>query len=156
MTTEERIAKQKAIVEEFGRVFDKDGFQPIAGRILGLLMVMDKEQFTFDEIVEELNISKSSASNMLRSLEIRGSIEYITIPGDRKKYYQIKRPNAFEMFSEFEKKIRKMRRLFESIIDLKADKQSENSKYFREMIKMTDLYIEMLEMVKVRFGEENI
>jgi len=83
METDERIVQQRLLVEEVGRHFDKEGHQPIAGRILGLLLVMDKELFTFEEITEELNISKSSASIVLRNLEIRGSIEYITLPGDR-------------------------------------------------------------------------
>ena len=70
MNSEERLKKQKELVEEIGRHFDKEGLQPIAGRIVGLLMVMDKEQFTFEEITEELQISKSSASTALKNLEI--------------------------------------------------------------------------------------
>ena len=97
MNTEERIRKQKELVEEIGRHFDREGFQPITGRILALLMVMDKEQFTFDEIIEELQISKSSASNALKNLEIRGNIEYTTLPGDRKRYFHIKRQNSFQI-----------------------------------------------------------
>ena len=91
MNSEERIRKQKELVEKIGRYFEKEGFQPIAGRIYGLLMVMDKEQFTFDEITEELQISKSSASIALRNLEIRDDIEYVTLTGDRKRYFQLQR-----------------------------------------------------------------
>jgi DNA-binding transcriptional regulator GbsR (MarR family) len=127
MNTEERIAKQKELVEEMGRHFDKDGFQPIAGRILGLLMVMDKEQFTFDEITQELQISKSSASNALRNLEIRGNIEYITLPGDRKRYFHIKQNDPITMISELEEKMRSMQNIFHHILELKADKNSKNA-----------------------------
>ena len=102
MKTEERIQKQKLLIESMGRHFDKEGFQPIAGRILALLMVMDKEQYTFEEIVEELNISKSSASNALKNLEIRQVIEYVTLPGDRKRYFRIKRQNCFSAIEVFE------------------------------------------------------
>ena len=42
MNTQERIDKQKDLIEEIGMYFDKEGLQPIAGRILGLLIVMDK------------------------------------------------------------------------------------------------------------------
>ncbi len=68
MTSEERLQKQKELIESLGRYYDKQGFQPIAGRLLGMLIVMDKEMFTFDEIVEELKISKSSASNAIKTL----------------------------------------------------------------------------------------
>ncbi len=137
MNTEERIKLQKEMVEKIGLHFDKEGFQPIAGRILGLLMVMDKEQYTFDEITEELQISKSSASNALRNLEIRGNVEYITHPGDRKRYFQIKKQNNFAIIEEFEKKMKNAIELFDDIITLKADKNSSNAEFLIELKDIT-------------------
>ena len=151
METEERIKKQKELVEEIGRYFDKEGLQPIAGRILGLLMVMDKEQFTFDEITEELQISKSSASNTLRNLEIRGDIEYVTLPGDRKRYFQLKRKETFSVIEDYEKKMLKSKELFNYIIDLKADKDSNNAIFFKDLIKMVDILIDSFEQAKSKF-----
>ncbi len=133
MNTEERIAKQKELIEEMGRYFDKEGFQPIAGRILGLLMVMDKEQFTFEEITEELQISKSSASNALRNLEIRESIEYVTLPGDRKRYFQLKRIEPIVIIETFEKKMLSMQQHFGYILELKADKNSRNAIFLNKL-----------------------
>lgn len=151
METEERIKKQKELVEEIGRYFDKEGLQPIAGRILGLLMVMDKEQFTFDEITEELQISKSSASNTLRNLEIRGDIEYVTLPGDRKRYFQLKRKETFSVIEDYEKKMLKSKELFNYIIDLKANKDSNNAIFFKDLIKMVDILIDSFEQAKSKF-----
>ncbi len=148
MKSEERLLKQKQIIEEIGKFFDKRGFQPIAGRILGLLMVMDKEQFTFEEITEELQISKSSASNVLRMLEIRGDIEYTTISGDRKRYYHIKRQNAFEMFDEFEKQILSIKKLFLQILELKEDKNSLNSSFFNEIVNLISIHKEHIQEFK--------
>ncbi len=133
MNTEERIKKQRELIEKIGLYFDKEGFQPIAGRILGLLMVMDKEQFTFDEIVEELQISKSSASNALKNLEIREDIEYITQPGDRKRYFQVRKQDKFNLIKSFEKKMRHTMEMFDCILSLKADKNSSNAVFLKEM-----------------------
>jgi len=154
MKTEERIQKQREVIEILGRFFDKEGLQPISGRILGLLMVMDKEQFTFDEIVEELQISKSSASNALRNLEIRGQVEYITIPGDRKRYFQLKRHDVFSMIKDFEERLKQMNDLLRSIIELKADKNSPNCKVFDTIIAITDFVIENLEKYKQQYSGE--
>jgi DNA-binding transcriptional regulator GbsR (MarR family) len=144
MNTEERSEKQKVLIEEIGRVFDKEGFQPIAGRILGLLMVTDKEQYTFDEITEELQISKSSASNTLRNLEIRGDIEYITLPGDRKRYFQLKTSDSFKIMEDLEKKIAASSNLFKNIIDLKADKNSKNAVFLANLLKMMNEFLMLL------------
>lgn len=151
MNTEERIRKQKELIEEIGRHFDKQGFQPIAGRIMGLLMVLDKEQFTFDEIVEELQISKSSASNALRNLEIRDVIEYVTHPGDRKRYFQVKRSDGFAVMQDMENKMQQMVTLFNYILDLKADKDSKNCQYYKDMVSVVDLIRKKMDEVKTEY-----
>jgi DNA-binding transcriptional regulator GbsR (MarR family) len=96
-------------------------------------MVMDKEQFTFDEIVEELQISKSSASNALKNLEIREDIEYITQPGDRKRYFQVRKQDKFTLIKGFEKKMSQSMDMFDCILSLKADKNSSNAVFLKEM-----------------------
>ncbi len=156
MNTEERVKKQKELIEELGRHFDKEGFQPIAGRILGLLMVMDKEQFTFDEIIEELQISKSSASNALRNLEIRGSIEYVTIPCDRKRYFQLKKRDTFSIIDEFEKKTEGFKDFLSKILALKADKNSSNASYYERLIDMMNFFLERIESLKADYEEKRI
>ena len=100
MKESERIQKQKELIERIGRNNERDGFQPVTARILGLLMVMDKEEYTFDEIVDEMQISKSSASNALKNLELRGVLEYVTYPGDRKRYFRFVSANISDMIDE--------------------------------------------------------
>jgi DNA-binding transcriptional regulator GbsR (MarR family) len=148
MNNEERINKQKELVEFLGRHFDKEGYQPIAGRIMGLLMVMDKEQYTFDEIVEELQISKSSASNALRNLEIRGMIEYITLPGDRRRYFQIKRSKPFSIIEDMEEKMSNMLDMISLILDLKENKGSRNSVFIREFSEVITYILSGLKEMK--------
>ena len=151
MNTEDRIKNQRALIEEIGRYFDKEGFQPIAGRIMGLLMVMDKERFTFEEITEELGISKSSASNALRNLQIRNSIEYITVPGDRKRYFQLKIQDVFTIINEFEKKLSIFQVLIERIIELKADKQSRNAEIFKKGNELIEFFTENNAMLREKY-----
>ena len=148
MDTEERINKQKELVEELGRYFDKEGLQPIAGRIHALLMVMDKERFTFEEIVEELNISKSSASVALKNLEIRGDVEYVTLPGDRKRYFQIKKRKSSTLIDEFIKKTMLFKKLSQNILELKTDKNSENANFIKDIVKMIDCFIVKIDKSK--------
>ncbi len=155
MTTEERVIKQREVVEQFGRHFDKEGFQPIAGRILGLLLVMDKELYTFDEIIDELQISKSSASNALRNLEIRGDIEYITLPGDRKRYFRFRKQNAGAIIEVMEKKLNNLRELTGTILELKADQQSENAIYLQEMQRSLCVFLESIAESKLKLQQKD-
>lgn len=153
MDSTEKIKKQKELIEELGRYFDKEGLQPIVGRILGLLMVMDKEQYTFEEIVEELSISKSSASNALKYLEIRGDIEYLTLPGDRKRYFRYRRRNLLSVIDTFQQKTNEFKGIVDHIIELKEDKDSPNSMYLKHWIKMIDFFSSRLNETKTEFKE---
>ena len=80
--------KQLRLVEKLGVTFEKLGLPPAAARIEGLLLVADKTEMTFDEIRETLNISKSAASNAINMMLSMDRIEYITKPGDRKRYFR--------------------------------------------------------------------
>jgi DNA-binding transcriptional regulator GbsR (MarR family) len=151
MTSEERIKRQRELVEAAGRHYDKKGFQPTAGRVIGLLTVMDKEQFTFDEIVEELQISKSAASNALSILEISNIVEYNTIPGDRKRYFQIKKLDKFSLIDEHRILLLETRDFLKKVFDLKADKNSENALFINHLIDMLDFFLAKFEELKKEY-----
>jgi DNA-binding transcriptional regulator GbsR (MarR family) len=86
MTEDKKVKDQ---VEKIGIVCDKDGFPPLAGRLLGFLMLAEPPHKTFDEIVEFLQASKSAVSNTIKFLESQKMVEYITFPGDRKRYFKM-------------------------------------------------------------------
>ena len=148
MTSEERIKRQKELVEVAGRFYEKKGMQPIAGRILGLLTVMDKEQFTFDEIVEELVISKGSASNALRMLEAANTIEYLTIPGIRKRFFQLKKLDKFTLIDEHRTNLISTRDYLQMVLDLKANRNSGNAVLIANLIDMLNFFMDKFEELK--------
>ena len=156
MTAEERIKRQRELVELAGRFYDKRGLQPIAGRIIGLLTVMDKEQYTFDEIVEELKVSKSSVSNALKVLEIADSIEYSTITGDRRRYFQLKKRDRFSLIDDHQSMLNTSRDYLKKVLDLKADKKSENSLFIKDLIDMLDFFLGRFEELKKEFLKNNL
>jgi DNA-binding transcriptional regulator GbsR (MarR family) len=151
MTSEDRIKRQKELVEVAGRFYDKKGLQPIAGRIIGLLTVMDKEQYTFDEIVEELRVSKSSVSNALKILELSEAIEYITVPGDRKRYFQLKKKDRFSLIDEHYNMLKTSRDYLTNVMAVKANKQSENSVFITSLIEMIDFFLARFNELKKEF-----
>lgn len=75
------------LIERIGVFHEQRGMQPLMGRIMGLLLVLDEAEATFDEIIEYLNVSKSAVSNALNILQLQGHIAYKTKPGERKRYF---------------------------------------------------------------------
>jgi DNA-binding transcriptional regulator GbsR (MarR family) len=126
MEESERRKKQKELIEYIGRYSEHDGFQPVAGRIMALLMVMDQEEYTFDEIVKEMQTSKGCVSLALQNLELRGIVEYITYPGDRKRYYRIISKDVHAIIGEAEKRIKQHIDMIDQIVCLKTDQDSQN------------------------------
>ena len=151
MEESERIKKQRELIERIGRNNERDGFQPVTARILGLLMVMDKEEYTFDEIVDEMQISKSSASNALRNLELRGVIEYVTYPGDRKRYFRFVSGDINEIIAEIEKRMQQKLHIMQQIIELKKNPNSRNAKFLKNVLEGINFFIENLEKLKTEY-----
>ena len=75
-------------IESMGRQFEEDGAPRIAGRLFGFLMLQE-EPSSLDDVAEQLQVSKGSASSNARLLEQLGIAERVTRAGDRRDYYQI-------------------------------------------------------------------
>lgn len=145
MKKAERIRKQKELIEQYGILLEEMGYQPVTARVAGLLSVMDKELFTFEEIVEELSISKSTASVAIKNLLVRDAIEYTTLPGDRKRYFRAKLANMDRGSKDFIVWLKKFQKLIQETVDLKEDKESRISIYYKNVDKKLNAYIPKIE-----------
>lgn len=77
-------------IETMGRHFEEEGVPRIAGRLLGLLMLLE-EELSLDDLAERLQVSKGSVSSNARLLEDWGVAERITHSGDRRDFYRVSR-----------------------------------------------------------------
>jgi len=148
MEDSERITKQKELIEYIGRSSEKDGIQPVAARIMGLLMVMDKEEYTFDEILMEMKISKGTVSTALKNLQLRGIVEYITYPNDRRRYFRFISRDMNTIIEEAQKKIREQADIIDRIVSLKKDQNSKNVRLLKTISKGLNFFMEKAEELK--------
>ena len=125
---------QKLIIEKIGVTHEQRGMQPVVGRVIGLLMVAEPSEITFEEIIESLQISKSSASQALTLLQIKGLVEYTTHPGERKRYFHMRLRNWKENFLENLKADFVFEELLTQIIAMRKNQETPHSKNL-EMIK---------------------
>lgn len=82
--------KQKELIERIGVFYERKGMQPLVGKIMGLLLVHEQAEATFDEIVEILGVSKSAVSNALTFLQAKNYVIYTSKLGERKRYFSLK------------------------------------------------------------------
>jgi DNA-binding transcriptional regulator GbsR (MarR family) len=118
--------KQKELIEKIGIYFEQ-GMQPAAARILSLLIVSDQDSYSFDEIRENLKLSKSATSNGINFLLGVNKIEYFTVTGDRKRYFKWNPIYTLKHFKEGIDKVLGLSSLFQETIQLKKNKDSFNA-----------------------------
>lgn len=110
--------EQMHFVEEVGLMFELAGLPRMSGRIFGWLLISQPQQQSHSELAEVLQASKGSISTMTRLLIQIGLIERLSLPGERRDYFQIK-PNAWsQMTKQRMAQITAFRELAEKGLDL--------------------------------------
>lgn len=81
-------------VEALGLFFEDAGIPRIGGRLLGLLLLAEGP-LSLDEVARTLGVSRASVSTNSRLLIVAGMVERVSLPGDRRDYYQFA-PHGWE------------------------------------------------------------
>jgi DNA-binding transcriptional regulator GbsR (MarR family) len=139
--------KIKEQVEKIGVVCDKDGFPPLAGRLLGFLMLAEPPHKTFDEITEFLQASKSAVSNTLKFLETQEMIEYITFPGDRKRYFRMRVTEWHQVILSKMDWLRMMQNQVAQVLKIRSDQYTEFNEGLQNMHELYEIFIEEMPLV---------
>jgi DNA-binding transcriptional regulator GbsR (MarR family) len=81
--------QQSAYVEEMGLFYERSGHQHSLGKLIGVLLILERP-LTQEDLMRLLNLSRTSVSSGLRLLEHMDLVEQVSEPGDRKRHYQIR------------------------------------------------------------------
>ncbi|MFI7637408.1 GbsR/MarR family transcriptional regulator [Nonomuraea sp. NPDC049400] len=76
-------------VERVAMYLARDGVPPIAGRVLGWLMICDPPEQSAGQISEAIGASRASLTSNLRLLTSMGFLTWRTRPGERTVYYRM-------------------------------------------------------------------
>src|SRR5690348_6943728 len=97
----DRLA-ERDFVDQLALVMERSGMSPVAGRILGRLLVCDPDHQSSSQLAEYLNASAGAVSTASRFLVQIGLVERVRFRGDRAMYFRI-RPDAWDTI--FQKEI---------------------------------------------------
>lgn len=129
----EQPFEQMHFVEEVGLMFEMAGLPRMSGRIFGWLLISNPPQQSHSELAEVLQASKGSISTMTRLLIQIGLIERLSLPGERRDYFQIK-PNAWsQMTKQRMAQITAFRQLAEKGLELLKDTSPRHQQRLQEM-----------------------
>jgi DNA-binding transcriptional regulator GbsR (MarR family) len=140
MTKEEWRDK---LVEEIGVHFEGQyNLPPLAARIFAILVLTEKEGLTFEDCLEKRNASKSSISTALNLLLNLEMIEYYTVSGDRRRYFNIK--NSF-FLTKLEQELKKITQASSNIKKMMEYNQKFNSEKAKMHEPKRKIYMDYLE-----------
>lgn len=85
---------ERRLVERISMVFESSGLSPVAGRIIGRLLLCEPREQSSAELAEWIGASKGSISTQTQMLATMGLVERTRKPGSRKTWYRI-RPHVW-------------------------------------------------------------
>ena len=103
--------REKEFYELFGQALEELGATRMVGRVLALLMVGEKQEYTMGEIIDQIGTAKSAVSLTLKQLTQSTMVEKFRKPGQRADHYRMKE-NAWSVFGNG------VTRKFQKLIDL--------------------------------------
>jgi DNA-binding transcriptional regulator GbsR (MarR family) len=81
--------QQQSYVEDMGLFFEEYGSQRSVGKVIGALLLTE-ESLSQEDLMRLLSLSRTSTSTALHwATEHLRFVERVSLPGDRKRYYQI-------------------------------------------------------------------
>lgn len=102
------------VLDKFGLYFDGVGLSKTYGRMFGFFVTASKPT-SMGQLVEKLQISKSTASVELRRLLTLGVIEKVLIPEERADFYQLKTDIWNQNLHQKVQDVKKLRSIIEEI-----------------------------------------
>ncbi|WP_194778557.1 GbsR/MarR family transcriptional regulator [Pararhodonellum marinum] len=131
---------QKDLIERIGVYHEQQGMQPLMGRILGLLLILDDAEATFEDIIEHLNVSKSAVSTALNVMQIQNKVAYRTKPGERKRYFYL---NMGNWENDIEKELEEIARVgvfVQEALALRSNRKPDFNNYLKNLCQFTEFF----------------
>lgn len=145
MPTKEKLVEEMGI--HFERLFN---LPPLAARIYILLLLSDRSGLTFESIREFMEASKSSVSANINLLLQGERIDFITKPGDRRRYFK---PSPRFLNIRIEENLRLLQKEAEIVSQIIDFNTQHNIPGFDEVQPKLTKYAQHLQDVQKKYTE---
>ena len=101
----EKKKAYRQFIEEAGDMLAEHGMPHMAGRVIGSLLISEMGRRSLDELAEDLDASRGSISMATRLLIRIGLVQRVSVPGERRNYYQVREGSWAKQFVHREEHI---------------------------------------------------
>ncbi|TXD53901.1 MULTISPECIES: GbsR/MarR family transcriptional regulator [unclassified Polaribacter] len=142
----ESIEEKNKLIEEVGALLqERANLSALAARIYATLILSSNEGLSFDDIINQMQASKSSVSSNLNVLLQLHYVEYYTKPGNRKRYF---RTSEFYIKNTMEQQIYLIEKELSVVSKINNFNQNHNPEKFKNEKSLGLLFHEHLEDLK--------
>lgn len=128
--------KKQSILNLYAEALKEDNYPPIAGKILGLFYISDQKYFTFEELMKELNVSKSAISKALKLLLEIGEVNYKKIEGNkRKRHFYLDIQGNIDRLERLVNAYYMQTQLLEETLEFRSSNNQELNNFIKTSIK---------------------
>lgn len=133
-------------IENMGLATEAEGLTRTAGRLMAYLLLAPGP-VTFDDIVNDLRVSRGGASASTRFLESRGVLERVPLPGSRRVGYRVTADPFAHLVTARLARRRKTREVVNRALAAGAGLEPQAQARLRDMKRFYDLLIDRLDSV---------
>lgn len=129
--------QQLKTIEEFAEVMRIEGYQPLAGRIIGMFYVSDQKYFTFDEIVETLGYTKGSVSKALKYVQEIGVVAFeMKKDIKRRRYFYLNVTSSIAHYHSLIQTFKRQIELYQRCLGFREGENEELDGFLKNMAEM--------------------
>ncbi len=103
--------KERDFVDQIGLVLERSGLPPVAGRLLGRLLICDPAEQSSADLADYLVTSAGSISTCTRMLMQARLVERIRKPGNRSAFFRLREGAWVEMMQAEVSRITRLREI---------------------------------------------
>lgn len=89
-------AKLMELIDKAAGYFEEYGFPRIGGRMIGLLLVAGRP-VSAEEMADILQVSRSSVTTNLKTLDLLGLIEQVSVPMQREEFFVFSEEGLYKL-----------------------------------------------------------
>jgi hypothetical protein len=149
--------QERALVDQFALVLERSGLPPVAGRIIGRLLLCDPPHQSSQELMAWVDASAGGVSQATRLLVHSGIVERVRFRGDRAMYFRIREGAWGVLLREEAQRAQTMRVLADQGLQLLAGAPSARRKRMKEFRDMYAFFEKefpsLVERFEARKGE---
>lgn len=137
--------KRHAILNRFEIAYKKDGFPPMAGKIMGLFYVSDKRYFSFEEIIHELGASKGAISKTIKLLLGLKRINYVLSKDQgRKRLFYLDNKRLLHFLNLIMDNYNNQNQLLKECLQIRTNENEEMNNFIKGSIHFNNEVIAFL------------